>query len=198
MVVRKIYMRFVNSEDDVTFFQTLSRVLVSIMIKLLTKTITTALISASVFDKWEIIMRLTKSCIPGIILTMATLSTAISSASARQPSNFQGTCKDISIRDNILIASCRRAGTFADYQATSIQLRGIYNDDGELKDDGSDNPASFHLSCQNANPNEEKNTFGFDIETMFANCENKDGKLVYTGIRIQGIENIDGTLTYTS
>ncbi|MCJ8279361.1 MAG: CVNH domain-containing protein [Rivularia sp. ALOHA_DT_140] len=133
-----------------------------------------------------------------VILIIATLGIVISSASARQPSSFQGTCKDIAIRDNILIANCRKAGTFAGYQLTSIQLRGIINSDGELKDDGSNNPASFHETCQNANPNEEKNTFGFDIETMFANCQKQDGTLVYTGIRIKGIENIDGNLMYTS
>jgi hypothetical protein len=105
------------------------------------------------------------------------------------PSSYQFTCSNISLSSNgnILSATCRRRDQT--FSKTSIVLRGIENIDGTLKFTDRYKPANFNLSCKDTSVSGTR---------LSGNCQKIDGSYVNTSIEINGIENINGNLTYTS
>lgn len=109
------------------------------------------------------------------------------SAFARSPSSFQTSCRNVSLRSNVLSAICLTRDGRSE-ATTFVVLRGINNRDGDLVDDGSNTPASFQKSCIGAKAINDN---------LFANCFRTNGKdLVFNQFRIQGIRNDNGKLKY--
>jgi hypothetical protein len=108
-------------------------------------------------------------------------------AFARSPSSFQTTCRNVSLRSNVLSGICRTRDGRSEVK-TFVVLRGINNRDGVLVDDGSNTPASFQKSCIG----------GMAInDDLLANCFKANGKdLVFNQLKIQGIRNDNGNLKY--
>ncbi|MCW9679636.1 CVNH domain-containing protein [Dolichospermum planctonicum UHCC 0167] len=103
------------------------------------------------------------------------------------PSSYQFTCSNISVSDNVLSASCKRRNQ--SYNRTSIVLKAIENIDGTLNFTDPRKDANFNLSCKDTSVSGDR---------LSGKCQKIDGSYVDTAIAINGIENIDGNLTYTS
>ncbi|MBD2604818.1 hypothetical protein H6G81_09840 [Scytonema hofmannii FACHB-248] len=103
------------------------------------------------------------------------------------PSSYQKTCSQISIAGNQLSAICKtRNGSL---NQTSLTLRGIENIDGNLKVTNPNKVSSYQNSCPE---------IGINGRRINATCKRRDGSLKRTSIVLNGIENIDGFLKYTS
>ncbi len=121
-----------------------------------------------------------------VSLTLLT-ATIASPAFAREPSSYQNSCRDISLKSNVLSATCRTRDGSKELR-TSVVLRGINNRDGNLVDDGGNAPASFQNSC-----------FATKAisDNLLANCFKINRKdAVFNQIKIQGIRNDNGSLKY--
>jgi hypothetical protein len=103
------------------------------------------------------------------------------------PSSYQQTCSDISIQDNVLSALCKKRDQSPNN--TAITLKGIENIDGTLKVVDPRKIANFNLSCT------DTSVAGAELSSE---CRKKNGSFVPTRASINGIENIDGVLKYTS
>jgi hypothetical protein len=120
----------------------------------------------------------------GFTLLTATIA---SPTFARSPSSYQDSCRDISLRSNVLSATCRTRDGRQE-KRTSVVLRGINNRDGSLVDDGGNAPASFQNSCFATKAS------GDDL---LANCfKINRHDAIFNQIKIQGIRNDNGQLKY--
>ncbi|MEH2279422.1 MAG: LamG-like jellyroll fold domain-containing protein [Nostoc sp.] len=122
---------------------------------------------------------------------------APSPAASTQPSNaaiapsvisstYQQSCSDISIQGNVLSATCTKSD--GSLNNTSIVLKGIENIDGELKLTDPNKPSSYQETCTE---------IFIQGNVLSATCKKADGSPNKTSIVLDGIENIDGNLTYT-
>lgn len=102
-------------------------------------------------------------------------------------SNYQLTCKNISIDGDKLSATCQKRDG-SSWNETSIALKGIENIDGNLEVTKPDQASSYQLSS---------NDISIDGDKLSANCRRRDGSWNKSSIVLNGIENIDGTLEYT-
>ncbi len=102
-------------------------------------------------------------------------------------SNYQLTCSNIQVQENVLSADCRRRDQSV--RSTSITLKGIENIDGTLKVLNPDMTANYNLTCTN---------IAASGNQISAKCRTRNGAYVDTSTVINGIENIDGNLQYTS
>ena len=102
-----------------------------------------------------------------------------------QPSSFQNSCNNTSITGNTLFATCRRRD--GSPKKTSIRIRGIANDNGNLVFIGLNNASSFQRSC---------NRISITGDGIIANCRRRNGSYNTTAISIPGIKNNNGNLTY--
>jgi hypothetical protein len=109
------------------------------------------------------------------------------SAASAAPSSYQLTCSNISLSGNVLSAVCRRRNQTLN--RTSIVLRGIENIDGTLRVINPGGIASFQLTCRNTSVNGSQ---------LSGSCRKINQTYVNTSTNINGIENINGVLTYTS
>ena len=103
------------------------------------------------------------------------------------PSSYQFTCSNISLIGNVLSAVCRRRDQTLN--RTSIVLRGIANIDGTLRVINPREIASFQLTCRNTSVNGSQ---------LSGSCRKINQTYVNTSTNINGIDNINGVLTYTS
>ncbi len=123
--------------------------------------------------------------VAGLLLTCT--SFAISNPADATVANYQLTCNNISLNQNVLSANCRtKAGAFKN---TSLRLRGIENIDGTLKVTNPNKVANFNLSCNNTAVNGN---------VLSGSCRKINGAFKNTSLVLNGIENIDGVLRYTS
>ena len=100
-------------------------------------------------------------------------------------SSFHLTCRNISINSNILSAKCDRGG--GSYIPTSIGLRGIWNRNGTLQEDPNASSSSFQLSCRD---------LSIEGNVLSASCDNGNGAVIRSQLRLGGIWNDRGTLRY--
>ncbi|MHC5719630.1 MAG: mannose-binding lectin, partial [Nostoc sp.] len=101
-------------------------------------------------------------------------------------STYQQTCTDISIQGNILSATCKKRD--GSLKNTSIVLKGIENIDGGLKVTDPNKPSNYHETCTE---------ISIQGNVLSATCKRADGSPNKTSLVLDGIENIDGNLTYT-
>ncbi|KAB8331488.1 hypothetical protein SD80_023610 [Scytonema tolypothrichoides VB-61278] len=108
-------------------------------------------------------------------------------AAPTDPSSYQNSCQNIGVSGATLTAQCRRRnGTFNN---TSILIRGIYNDDGNLRYTSNATAASsYAASCQNIR---------VSGATLTAQCRRRNGTFNNTSILIRGIYNDNGVLRYS-
>jgi hypothetical protein len=103
------------------------------------------------------------------------------------PSSYQFSCADISVSGNVLSAACKRRNQ--SFSRASIVLKAIENIDGTLKFTDPNKDANFNLSCKDTSVSGDR---------LSGKCQKIDGSYVNTAITINGIENLDGNLAYTS
>lgn len=102
-------------------------------------------------------------------------------------STYQKSCRDISISGDVLSANCRRVDH--SLNSTSIELRGIENINGTLRETDFSRSSTYQQTCDNIH---------IDGDILKATCNRRDGTPKRTSIILNGIENIDGVLKYTS
>ncbi|WP_157816483.1 CVNH domain-containing protein [Nostoc flagelliforme] len=125
-----------------------------------------------------------------LTLSIAFVAQPIQKASAQVTfSSYQKSCLNIKVKDgDLLSATCRtRDGKLNN---TYIRIPGIENIDGLLTFNNPNNSSSYQKSCLNIKVK--------DGDLLSATCRTRDGKLNNTYIRIPGIENIDGLLTFNN
>lgn len=120
-------------------------------------------------------------------IAASTLVGATSKADAAV-SNYQLSCNRISIQGNKLSANCRKIN--GNFNRTSIVLRGIENINGVLKVTSVNKISNYQLTCQKIRI--------VKGNILSANCKKRNGSLRSTALRLNGIENINGSLRYTS
>ncbi|WP_138499718.1 CVNH domain-containing protein [Nostoc sp. PA-18-2419] len=123
------------------------------------------------------------TAVVGLTLLTATVA---SPAFARSPSTFQYTCRNMSLKSNVLYAICRKRD--GREKKARIVLRGIDNQDGLLVDNGRNSPASFQASCYSAT------VVGDELLGTCAKINRQEA--VFSKIKIEGIRNEDGNLKY--
>lgn len=123
-------------------------------------------------------------CVLIFVLSVALIARPLSAVAA--PSSYQLTCEDINIYGSVLEANCRTRDQ--SLNETHLLLRGIENIDGTLQVTSSYRPANFDESCRSVS---------ISGDVISAQCRTRNGRWVSTSLRINGIENIDGELTYT-
>ncbi|MEH2391945.1 MAG: CVNH domain-containing protein [Nostoc sp.] len=106
------------------------------------------------------------------------------------PSTFQQSCNNITISGNILMANCSRIN--GSFNQSSLVLLGIENIDGTLKVTNPRKVSNYQLSCDNIGFN------GFNGNLLKATCKRRSGIANNTSLVLNGIENINGFLKYTS
>jgi Tfp pilus assembly protein FimT len=118
---------------------------------------------------------------------MATIPINPAFAAPTDPSSYQSSCRNIGASGATLTAQCRRRnGT---HNNTSILIRGIYNDDGNLRyTSNATDTSSYQSSCRN---------IGVSGATLTAQCRRRNGTHNNTSILIRGIYNDDGNLRYS-
>ncbi|NEU71057.1 CHAT domain-containing protein [Hassallia byssoidea VB512170] len=112
--------------------------------------------------------------------------TTSSSPQARDNSSYQKSCRNISINGDELSATCPQSN--GSYKQTSIRVLGIENSNGELKYYPNPRTAStYQGSCHN---------ISISGDTLSATCTQGNGSHKQTSIRILGISNNEGNLSY--
>jgi hypothetical protein len=120
---------------------------------------------------------------------MATIPITPALASPTSPSTFQQSCRNFRLAGATLTAECLRINRT--YNTTAILIRGIYNNNGILTYTSNPTAASsYQSSCENI-----KLSFGND--SLEARCRESDGDYQNSKIKIRGISNSNGNLTYS-
>jgi hypothetical protein len=127
------------------------------------------------------------NAIAALIFVVSVALISSPSTAAAAPSSYQQTCSGISLNENVLSATCRTRNQSPN--KTSITLKGIENIDGTLKVVDPQKTANFNLSCAGT---------AVSGAQISSNCRRINGQFVKTSTNINGIENIDGVLQYTS
>ncbi|MFS0518588.1 CVNH domain-containing protein [Nostoc sp. UIC 10607] len=124
----------------------------------------------------------------GVVAFLTTsILVAITSSGNAKTSNYQQTCNEIAISGNVLSADCARLD--GKFNKTSIVLLGIENIDGTLKQTDPTKISNYQFSC---------NYIHIEGNELKATCKKRDGTPNPTSITLNGIENINGVLKYTS
>lgn len=127
----------------------------------------------------------------GSFAVTARNTVAASSLTAEEPvfqqnSSFQDTCRDIRIYGATLSARCLTAR--GDYVSTSIEIRGIGNNNGTLEYTRNDRGRStYQETCDNIR---------ISGTNLSAQCRRADGSNNYTSIYLRDIVNNNGRLEY--
>jgi hypothetical protein len=102
-------------------------------------------------------------------------------------STYQSSCNTINIGSSLDTITARCLRTDLSFNNTSIQFKGISNNDGVLVFSSLNNPSSFQFSCTTA---------FIAGNTLVADCRRIDGTYNKTSILIPGIRNNNGVLSY--
>jgi hypothetical protein len=110
-------------------------------------------------------------------------------AAANSPSSYQQSCKNMYVSGATLGGQCKtRSGTYI--QSPTILIRGIWNNEGVLSYTSDPTKASsYQTSCQSIQL--------LDKVIIQAACRKSDGSLNVTKIKIRGIWNNNGRLSYS-
>lgn len=106
-------------------------------------------------------------------------------ATAQTASSYPLSCREITIDNDLLRARCLRTNLAE--RRTSIRVRGIENNNGQLVFVGTNQASSYQNSCR------EEEIYG---ATLVAECRRIDGSYQDTSILIPGIQNNNGRLSY--
>ncbi|MEH2161531.1 MAG: CVNH domain-containing protein, partial [Nostoc sp.] len=104
-------------------------------------------------------------------------------------SSYQKSCSNIKVENgDLLSATCIKID--GSYNNTSIRIPGIENINGVLTFNNSYSSSSYQKSCSNIKVE--------NGDLLSATCIKIDGSYNNTSIRIPGIENINGVLTFNN
>lgn len=104
---------------------------------------------------------------------------------AQRASTFATSCTDISINSAQLSATCnKKNGTT---QRTSITIKGVHNQNGNLVQGNLKEESTFSRTCTDISINGDQ---------LSASCRTGSGKNQQSSVRLLGINNNDGNLTY--
>ncbi|MCC5652306.1 CVNH domain-containing protein [Nostoc sp. XA013] len=117
--------------------------------------------------------------------TLVAIPFDIALSSPTSSSTYQSSCRKISVSGATLSASCRRVN--GQFKSTSILIRGIENNDGNLNYSQPTSPSTYQSSCRK---------ISVSGATLSASCRRVNGQFKSTSILIRGIENSDGNLNY--
>ena len=107
------------------------------------------------------------------------------SANAQGASTFATSCTDISINVAQLSATCnKKDGT---NQRTSITIKGVHNQNGQLVQGNTSEASTFNQTCTDMSINGDQ---------LSASCGTPSGGNQRSSVRLLGIHNNDGNLTY--
>lgn len=116
---------------------------------------------------------------------------ALSMSVFHQPTNAQGastfatSCTDISINGAQLSATCNKNnGT---NQRTSITIKGVHNQNGQLVQGNTSEASTFNRTCTDISINGDQ---------LSASCRTPSGENQRSSVTLLGINNNDGNLTY--
>lgn len=99
---------------------------------------------------------------------------------------FLESCINIAVNGGLLTAECK--GKDNRYRKSSIEIRGIRNNNGNLEyTKNPRSPSSFQETCEDVKIKESR---------LVARCERRDGSYSRTSIMIRGIYNNNGRLEY--
>ena len=124
-------------------------------------------------------------CLVSFLLTCTCVG--VTKPASAHLSTYQESCNNISISGNVLSANC--TSLTGQSRRTSIELKGIENINGKLKITDINKPSNYQDSCTNISINGNK---------LSARCSKLNGRSRRTSIVLNGIENINGILEYTS
>jgi hypothetical protein len=104
---------------------------------------------------------------------------------AQGASTFAASCTDISINGAQLSATCtKKNGTS---QRTSIIIKGVHNQNGQLVQGNLNEESTFNQTCTDISINGDQ---------LSANCRTSSGGNQHSSVTLLGIHNNDGNLTY--
>ena len=115
------------------------------------------------------------------------LSNSPATAQSVTASNYQSSCKDITISGggDTITAKCLKLDR--SLNNTSIRFKGISNNNGVLTFSNLNNSSNFQNSCTNIT---------IAGNTLVADCRRTNGTYNKTSILVPGISNNNGVLTY--
>jgi CVNH domain len=116
-------------------------------------------------------------------------------AESTSRSSYQNSCQNIQVDETTLSARCRRVN--GGFNTTSIQIRGIENRNGTLTylSDATDS-SNYQNSCRNIQVYKRFLSARCDYRSDRLR-QRVNGSSSTTSISIRGIENQNGTLTYS-
>lgn len=109
----------------------------------------------------------------------------------QQPTNAQGassfadSCTNISINNGKLLATCKTKN--GSNQNTSLTIQGVYNNNGQLVQGDISKASTFNQTCTDVS---------IDGDELSAYCRQHNGESRRSAVRLGGIHNNDGKLTY--
>lgn len=121
----------------------------------------------------------------GFLATCMTV--AANSPANAAPSTYQNTCRSMKVVENVLEANCLTRNGERVY--TNLVLKGIENVNGNLRVTNPYRDSNFNETCTNVSVRRN---------VLRATCQTRNGRWKNTAIALNGIENIDGNLRYTS
>ncbi|MDY6901943.1 MAG: CVNH domain-containing protein [Cyanobacteriota bacterium] len=121
----------------------------------------------------------------GFAITCA--GVAVNAPANAAPSTYQNSCRNVNVVEDVLEANCLTRDGREVY--TNLRLRGIENIDGNLRATNSNRPSNFYQTCGN---------LSIRANVLRATCRTRNGQWRNTAIALNGIDNIDGNLSYTS
>lgn len=104
---------------------------------------------------------------------------------AQRASTFATSCTDISINGAQLSATCnKKNGT---NQRTSITIKGVHNQNGQLVQSNLREESTFNRTCTDISINGDQ---------LAANCRTSSDKNQRSSVSLLGVNNNNGNLTY--
>lgn len=126
------------------------------------------------------------------LITLATCSTilamsSVNTAEAQQAiaSNYQWSCRNIEVDGDVLSASCQTR--YGQFRQSSITIPGIENRNGKLRFTNLERESTYQWSCRNIE---------VDGDVLSASCRTRNGQFRQSSIRILGIYNLNGRLSF--
>ncbi len=129
-------------------------------------------------------MKLIKfSAVSAVVLL--SLSIFQQSTNAQGASSFADSCTNISINNGKLLATCKTKN--GSNQNTSLTIQGVYNNNGQLVQGDISKASTFNQTCTDVS---------MEGDELSVYCRQNNGESRRSAVRLRGIHNNDGKLTY--
>jgi len=126
-----------------------------------------------------------RTLLAAISFAITCIGVAVNAPANAGPSTYQNSCRDMKVIGSELAGFCLTRDGREVYAA--LPLRGIENIDGRLTATNYYRDSNFQKSC---------GRFSMSGNVLRATCRTRNGGLRNTAIALNGIQNIDGNLSY--